>query len=350
MRPRTDRSRLDRRLRSRWQRERRRQRIAIILGVVIILIILAIPAYGYYSSFIVPPRVWAARVRNTTITMGDLVKMVRTLQSAGRAFGGVDMAVAPFEVLFTMVESELIRQAAPNFGITVTEADIDKELRDRFYPKVPEGQEADKDQLEREFKERYRNFLTSTRLSDKEYRRVLMYDAYRSRMREELGKRAPSVVEQVEVYWIRLPIDTNAEEVKQRLEEGEDFSKVAKELSTESYYADDNGYVGWVPKGAFPNLDKFLFGDEETQPLEHNKVSDPIPTQLGTYLIKVVAGPEVREVDNKKMQEKLKDEALKAWVQEEWKEAGVEVNFDDKWYAWVAKQVEIARPRSPQGG
>ena len=79
--------RSDHRMSSRQQRMVRNQRVAVLVGIVLILAILAFPAYGFYDTFIRPPRVWASHVGETTNTMGDLVKRIRTEQGMLRETG-----------------------------------------------------------------------------------------------------------------------------------------------------------------------------------------------------------------------------------------------------------------------
>ena len=64
--------------------------------------------------------------------------------------------------------------------------------------------------------------------------------------------------------WIRIQIndDVDSGEVRTRLET-EDFEKVAGEVGNPAQFADQSGYVGWVPKGAFPDLEHLLFDDIE---------------------------------------------------------------------------------------
>ena len=362
------RAKVDRRWRARTPdaEERRKQRWVLVVGLAVLLLVVAFPIYGFYRTYVQPPRVWAAQLDGEVVfTMGDLVKMMRVLQSASIAVGQqMDLSTAPFEVLFTMVQNELIRQAAPQYGIRVTQGDIEEGLRERFYPKPREGEDPPKEQLEREYQESYRRFLNQARLTDREYRQVVLLQLYRDRMREELGKRVPSAADQVEVMWIRLPSDfANAQAVVQRLRDGEDFAKVAREVGGYDYYADRDrpGYVGWVPRGAFPSLDPYLFGPDESaqasqrqaRQLQPGEISDPISTQEGTYIVRVLQGPEFREIASERMRERLKDVALSQWLDEEWKRRQVQVNFNSEWYAWVADQVRRSVPptqRTPAAG
>ena len=347
----------------------RRKRLLIIIavGAVVLLAVAGIAIYGFYDQFVEPNRVLAARVGDTRYTQGDLVKRLRMEQSASAAIGQpFDFATTPLRVLLGMAEAEIIRRAAPGFNIYVSESDVQEGLLDRFAPSVPEGQEVREGQLRQEFEENYRRFLTNSHLSDGDYRRIVEESIYRERMREKLGEQIPSIDEQVEVQWIKLtapgaggdltapgtsdPLTTSPDSVRERLE-SEDFTEVAREVSVFSSYSEDDGYVGWVPKGAFPLLDPFLYGNDEAEPLEINEISEPIFTTDGIFILRVTSGPEYQEI-SEIMTEKLKTESLENWLQEQktigGEEGWYEVNWNSDIYAWVNEQVrKTAPPPSP---
>ena len=350
----------------------RRKRLLIIIavGAVLLLAVAGIAIYGFYDQFVEPNRVLAARVGDTHYTQGDLVKRLRMEQSASAAIGQpFDFATTPLRTLLGMAEAEIIRRAAPGFNIYVSESDIQEGLLERFGPSVREGQEVREGQLRQEFEENYRRFLTNSHLSDGDYRRIVEESMYRERMREKLGEQIPSIAEQVEVQWIKLtapgaggelpapgtnaPLTTSPESVRLRLE-SEDFTKVAEEVTVFSSYTDndgDAGYVGWMPQGAFPLLDPFLYGNDEVEPLAINEISEPIFTTEGIFILKVLSEPEYQEI-SEIMTEKLKTESLENWLQEQktigGEEGWYEVNWNSDIYAWVNEQVrKTAPPPSP---
>ena len=356
--------RADRRMQLPSDQRTRRRRRGLVIGGVVLLIIAGIAIYGYYDQFIAPSRVLAARVGDTVYTQGDLVNRMRMLQAASAARGEpLDLGTVPFEVLNNIADAEIIRRAAPGFNIQVTEADIEFGLRQRFFPRIPEGQEVQPEQIEREYREIYQRFLNSSHLSDKDYRNIVEESIHRTRLREKLGEQVPLIDEQVEVHWVRLSLLGNLaggrvsqtpEQVLELLGK-EGFEDIAKTVSTDRRYADEKGYVGWVPKGAFPSLDAALFGSVESEPLAHNEIGQPISTPDGTYILKVTAGPEEREI-SEIMREKLKDEALESWVLEQRRigksEGWFEEKFNSEIYRWVVEQIGQSAPRvtPPTGG
>jgi hypothetical protein len=344
-----------RRQSARRNEERRRQYLAITIGAMLILAIFAIVLVGYYREFYEPPRVTAGEIRGVKFSMGDLVERIRVLQGVNRYQGGqVDLSVIPFEYLQGLLNAEILRQAAPGLGITVTEEDIEEEIRRRFYPTVREGQTIDPGQLDQEFQNTYQNFLTQVKLSNDEYRVIVEEDLDRFQLFAYLGTGIPDSPEQVEVEWIRLEFDSPvvAGDVRQRLD-SEEFAVVASEVGNSEGFADQEGMVGWVPREAFPELDEVLFGDEERDrpALAVDAISDPVITQEAIYIVHKLSGPEEHELDDL-MRFKLNQELVEKWQREQLSRGSTEgwlrINFDSDRYAWVADQVRLTAPRIHQ--
>jgi parvulin-like peptidyl-prolyl isomerase len=353
-----------RRVSVRAQEERRRQRLAITVGAMLILAIVAIVAVGYFREFYQPPRVMAGEIRGVRFTMGDLVERIRVLQGINRNHpqgqGFVDLSKIPFQFLQDMLFDQIVRQAAPGLGLTVTEEDIDEQLKREFYPSKPAGQETDPGQLDREYQNVYSNFLTQVRLSDEEYRDMALERLYQTQLHLLLGADIPEKLEQVELEWIRMDHGGAVlpEDVRTRLEI-EDFAIVAPDVFMPNQeglrFADQGGYVGWVPQGAFPDLDDFIYGNEEDgrEPLAVDEISQPVQTQDGIYLIHKLAGPEEQGL-SPLMRFKLNTELVNMWRNEQLTrgsdEGWLKVNFDSDRYAWVADQVRLTAPRGVERG
>ena len=342
------------------RRERRRRYWSVSIGVFLLAVVFGVVIFGYYREFYNPPRVWAGSVNNVEFTMGDLVQRIRVLQGVNRYDGGrVDLSTVPFEYLQNLVNVEILRQAAPGMNIKPSEEAIDAELRRQFQPTKPEGQEVDPGQLEREFQNNYQTFLTATGLVDSEYRVIVEEEITEFGLFLLQGQDVESPREHVEVRWIRLPIDpTEAgtsglqpDQVARRLEI-EPFETVAREVSRSAGYADSTGYVGWVPQGAFPNLDPLLYGDEElgTAALQPGEISSPFYARDGIFIVEKLSGPEERELDNN-MRVKLTLELTEDWkdnaLQEGTSNGTVKMNFNSRLYDWVADQVFVTAPRVP---
>ena len=363
--------------------ERRRQKIALGIGAALVLVVVAIVSIGYYVEFYKPPRELAGQVRDVRFTMGDLVDRIRVLQGVNRYQGGrVDLSTVPFEYLQNMIQAEIIRQAAPGLGFSVSDEDIDQELRRRFRPIPPPGQQVDEGQLDQEYANGLTTFLTSTKLSEDDYRRLVEEELLRSQLSLLIDAGIPDEMVQVEVAWIRMDQDGAADpqEVRNRLQR-ESFAQVAAEVNVPDGFTNPEGYVGWVPQGAFPELDDELYGNpaRELEPLPAGETSEPIFTQEGVYIIHIITGPEVQplrgfqsladmgegEFENLTQEEreairqelrirgKLAQQEVDQWFEdqisrgsdEEW----LKIRFDSELYGWVADQVQLSAPRVSGG-
>jgi len=344
--------------RSHLSREQRHERVAWGVGAALLILVISVVAFGFYQEFYRPPRVWAGSVRNQEFKMGDLVERIRVLQGLS---GQVDLSTVPFEYLRDLLNAEVLRQAAPNLGFSLTDEDIDQVIKAQFYPAVPEGQESDPGQLDEEFRNNYQIYLARTSLTEKDYRVLVQEQLALQQLGLMLSRTIPESAEQVEVEWIRSTIDAriNVGAVRRRLgsEEagsGEEFAKVAGEVGESGGFADQSGYVGWVPKGAFPDLDDTLFGNEERgiEPLPVGEISAPLFTQDGIYIVHLLTGPTDRELSDQ-MRFKLNRELVTKWQNDQQlrgaNEGWLRMNFNSKWYAWVADQVRLSAPRVPAG-
>ena len=250
-----------RRQQSKWQRERSKQRAILFAGVIAVIFILAIPAYGYWSNFVVPPRSVVLRVDDTTYTLGFLTDYMKGLQDLGTQ---PNLAVEPFRVLQLLEENELVRTGAPGRGARVTNDQIDAEVRDRinsFAGTLPDLANTPPDQLDREFREHYSTYLETVNLSEEEHRKLVQADLLRAELTEILGQEVPTIGKQALVSWIVVSTENfeQVSEISERLEAGEDFAVVAEELSADRTTAVEGGELGWVPELAYPPLDETIF-------------------------------------------------------------------------------------------
>ena len=70
----------------------------------------------------------------------------------------------------------------------------------------------------------------------------------------------PTVAEQVHLYLIVLPSYNEAKAATARIEAGEDFSELARELSIDETTGEQGGDAGWWPEGALqPDIEHIVF-------------------------------------------------------------------------------------------
>lgn len=270
-----------RRQAGRWRRQRKLQRATVIAGVVAILLILAIPVYGYLETVVFPFNQVIVKVNDRSFTMTDYVRTLRLFKTGSDISGQqLNLGVVPFEVLQIMEDNELLRQAAPSVGLQVTDQEIDQELHKRVMPQDAQAKPSPAE-LEREFKERYAQRLSLLKLSDAEYRDIVRADLLREKVRDMLGAQLPAVARQARLDVI-LASNERLAQVQDELKKGTDFKRISKQLSTDQDLQDREGDYGWTPVGVVPELDDDVFG------LQPGNISAPVETKDGVFILKTV--------------------------------------------------------------
>lgn len=83
---------------------------------------------------------------------------------------------------------------------------------------------------------------------------------------------------------------SKAEDILKKLKDGEDFSKLAKENSTDTANASNGGDLGWSAKGSTSFVKEF---SEKAYALNKGELSDVVKTSFGYHIIKVLDTKEV---------------------------------------------------------
>lgn len=331
-------------------RERFHRRMSWAIGGILILVIAAVIVAGYKDKFWDPPRAEAGSVRGVSFSMGDLVQRIRIVQGIT---GTADLTTLPFEYLQSLLYAEILRQDAASLNIDVSDDVVDQVMRRQHYPSTQPGQNTDPGQLEQEYRNNLQIYLTRTGLSQSEYQGILKETLQRQLRYLQLGAAIEDTVAQVEVEWIRLEVtgQVTAPEVVARLQ-NETFAAVAQSVGVSAGYADNSGYVGWVPRQGFREIGTLLFGDEKTgqKPLDVGTTSSPLFTPEGIYVVHKISDSEDRQLTdimrtrvNRRLLEDWEQERLRVGAKEGW----VKMKFNSDLYKWVADQVALSAPRSP---
>ena len=315
------------------ERDWKGKRTGFIIAAVVIIIILVIIGISYYPTYIAPFRSVIITVDDISIRMDYFLKRCRV--------AGSD----PLAMLTNLTQEEIIKLEAPQYGIEVTPQDVDQELR-----RIATGQS--ESITESEFKEWYRQRLSETGLSNSEYKDIIATGLLSSYLYEYLVARMPTVAEQVHLHTILLDTEEEAEEVRARLEAGEDFANLARELSLDAISRENGGDLGWLPRGiAYESrFDSVIFDDlnigevSEPQAFYDTTVQDPeSPALVNYYLFMVSEKADAREVDEEYLPA-LRNMAFNAWLVDTMKlyeigYHGFNNGFDSETYAWVNWQL-----------
>ena len=202
---------------SRWEREKRMSRIIGIVTGVIIAAVLGIIGYWYYSEQVAPYQQTVIKVNGKPYNMDYFIKAL-DFYSKGQSSDITKMYTDV--VVQAIPQSQAIIEAAPSANITVSDDEMAKELEQMNLPK---------DDIS--------NDMARTRIIARKYSEM------------QCLPNLPGPVEQVEVQAMLIETKSMAEDRRQKLLLGDNFSTMAGMLSLDPVTQGKKGYLGWVPKG-----------------------------------------------------------------------------------------------------
>lgn len=299
-------------------------RNVIVLTVLVVVIIGIITAVLIYADKVAPFQSTVLEVDDASIKMRYFLKRM--------ALG----ATTADDMFKTIASEEIIRQIAPQppYNLKVTEEDIDSYIRT-----IPAGE--DVEISDDDFKVWYRGELKKTGLSTSEYRELVLANLLRIQLTEYLAERVPTVAPQVQIQIIPMISYEDALDAKERLDNGEDFLQLGKELVPSDSENPLDIDLGWYPRGVLPaDVDRVAFNL-----LEAGEVSDPILVNQQFFAIVKVAGKAAaREVDEQLLNQ-LKSNVLPDWLDREMQYhriivRGLNNGYDAETEAWVRYQLQ----------
>jgi parvulin-like peptidyl-prolyl isomerase len=257
---------------SRWQQQKKRQRIILGSGILIIVAVLSVVGAGVYNRWYIseykPMHETVIQVNDTEFDMDYYIKMLKYRILEFESYGmSVSIEQLPFladEVVTIIERNELIRQEAMELGISVSDEEVDEELKSYDPP------------------------------LSKDYRDVVRTGMLISRLRDEyFEQQVPKSAEQRHIWVMFLESESQANDVRARLEAGEDFAELAGELSLDAVCKAKEGDLGWRPRGILPLLIESSILEENAFSCEVGILSEPIYEEtkrkmVGYWLIEVL--------------------------------------------------------------
>jgi parvulin-like peptidyl-prolyl isomerase len=175
---------------------------------------------------------------------------------------------------------------------------------------------------EDEFLERYKTMLDTLQqeagLSEADYRRTVEATLLYSKLQDLFASRVPTAEEQVHARHILVETEEEAQNVLARLEAGEDFASLAKELSIDEATKEDGGDLGWFPRGVMAT--EF---EEAAFALQPGETSDIVYTSFGYHIIQVEERDPNRELEPYLLEQR-RASALSEWLEEQRQSEAVE--------------------------
>ncbi|OAA82980.1 peptidylprolyl isomerase [Clostridium ljungdahlii] len=292
-----------------------------------------------------------ATVNGEKITRGDLDKDPNTIQLLSQAkqqygsdYAKNDEATSAIktqkeQILDNMITTKVIEQKAKELKLLPDEgklkSDMDKKIDDikkqNFKGDTSQFDAALKAQgfTEESFKTMFlaqlktqaietniSNYLAkSVKITDKQVKDY--YNANKDKYTEQPDK--------MHLAHILVKTKDEAQKVKARLDKGEDFAKVAKEVSQDAATKDKGGDLGFVNYNDSGYDAQFMAG---AKALKEDAISDPVQSSFGYHIIKCIKKQEYPVKDFNKVKDDIKkqlesDQKSKLVSQkvQEWKKA-----------------------------
>ena len=305
------------------------RRNVIVLAVLAVVIIGIITAVLIYANKVAPFQATVLVVDGTSVKMGYFLKRASI---AG---------TTPSSMLQTLVTEEVVKQIAPQmpYNIKISEEEIDQALRE-MAASAGESETID----EADFESWYRRELKGTRFSNSEYREIVRTNLMRFKLTLYLEERIPTVAEQVRLYLIAQGSYDGAVKVKQRLDAGEDFLEVARELAGGDSADTSDFDLGWVPRTLLPeDMARAAF-----ERLKVGQYSEPILVNQQYFAIIMVLDRAAARLLDEQALAILKSSVFDRWLQQEMAYHKVAVHglnngYDGETEAWIQWQLQDMR-------
>ena len=206
---------------------------------------------------------WASKsdvvavVNGNKITKQDKVKFEKSLPPA--LLAKQDQSTLSQNITNQLVDIEVLKQAAMKSGIE----------------KTKEVQDAIKKATEQVIINAFIIKQLETKVNDK------AIEAEYTKFREEYTKKVKGKKE-IKLRHILLGNEQEAMKVIKKLESGQDFQKLARDVSADKESAKNGGELGYILEGTIPEFDKHLTG---LMVGKHSK--SPVKSKLGYHVFKV---------------------------------------------------------------
>jgi len=208
------------------------------------------------------------------------------------------------QVLEQVIDQELVREAAGELGVSITDAKLDATMQKG----IEQGGG----------REKLNAWLKENKMTFDDYRELVRNDLLANAVRQKVVPKIPEKVPQVHARHILVNTKEEAEAILAKLKKGADFAKLAKEKSLDVGSRDKGGDLGFFPAGVMtPAFEKAAFA------LKANEISGVVQTPFGFHIIQVIEVDQARKLSND-MRQRLENQSFRHWLQKRREQATIE--------------------------
>ncbi len=328
----------------------------LAIGVAL-LVVAGVVVGAFVMRFVLPSTHLIVAVDGVEFSRADIIRELRIKQQSANLTGRTfPISEEIFKTFNELVENQVIRLAAPNMGIIVTDEEIDDEIDRLLGPSGRYAPADERPQVEREFRERYKGFLNLLQINESDHREFVRTYMLREKVRQFVGDAVPTVAEQIRLYRLSVVPEDELEILKLKYEEAVTTGGTNPEALHEAFKAlarefgrDDpetlrrGGDLGWVPEGVHKEYDHVVFD------LDIGELSDPIPSfddPTALHFFMVSDRDEAREIDQVS-RESLKSNALQDWVNERKTQHEIFADLNSDIHAWIVEELRTTSTVTP---
>lgn len=208
-----------------------------------------------------------ARVNQQDITLPDFLRALARRQVENNA---ADPAALEDDVLEQMIDQVLIEQGAAAQQISVTDDDVQAEL------KVNEELAGSPDA--------WNQWLAANGYSADEFIQTLRDTLVTNHLRDTITSDLSGDVPQVHARHILVAAEQDASNLLARLQAGEDFAALARQFSLDETTRANGGDLGWFTREELlvPQLAETAFS------LQPGQIGGPVATTLGFHIVQTL--------------------------------------------------------------
>jgi foldase protein PrsA len=312
--------------------------ITILIGLA-----LAIVGYGFLADYLETqgrPGSTALQVDDTRYRLDHFTNRLKMYVDQNGGPSVVEPETALPAVSGLLTREEIVRRFAGEFDITASEEEILQEIAIRL------GITADDESFDVVFQQE----LARSGLSELEFRDMIEAAVLQVKLMEMFEAELSLSAESVRYRQILVGTNEDAEEIRDKIEAGEDFAALAAEKSLDVGTKDSGGEVGWVPRGVLDaSTEELVFA------LESNEITT-IPLPQGVVVIEMQEKAEDREVEETQ-RAPLARRAFDSWVQEKSQSLDIVIsvipgadNYDQKKAEWAVDRAYTQQSVPVTGG
>lgn len=344
-------------------------------AAALFLLVGALLAGGYYTEYYVPPRRTALEVGDRDFKMSYVADRMRYFLLDRAAQGqSASPSDSPRQTVEQIEREELLRQLGPADGLEATDAEIDDTLRTRVAeltglgtpPPTPSPSPAADPSAtgepaasptprpaatsvptatpppfadEASFEAALSELLDRTKLSRDELRDIVKAEVLLAKLRERLRGEVAPTRPQVQILTLLLPTQRDADAAVARLEAGQRFEDIQRELDPDAPPALAGDASG--PRDDLQWLTREMLLSPFAEPVfatPAGEVTGILPSDRGFAIVKVVARDDDRALDETQTALYV-DTLVDEWFTEQRAKVEVQSRLDADRIEWVIDEV-----------